>query len=184
MSLTPGRKGDWISTYTGKKFYPFDPRPEDIFIEDIAHSLSLVNRYNGHSLHALSVAQHSVLVSNKCSKKNKLWGLAHDFAESYCQDINSLTKRAKAFAFYRKMEAKIQKAICKRFGLPIEEPDEVRKVDKRILYTEAKVLIKSYSEWNITAKPYKDVVIAKWTPERAEEELLTAFYALGGKYHV
>lgn len=180
--ITAGRKGDWISTFTGKKFYPLDPRPEEIFIEDIAHALALVNRYNGHTLWPISVAQHSLLVSSKCSKKTKLEGLLHDGSEFAISDCNSNLKRRPEYAFYRKIEKKIQKAIAIRFGLSKKEPEEVKKVDKRILYTEARVLVKNYEEWSRVAEPYKDVVIAKWTPERAEEEFLKAFYDLGGKY--
>jgi hypothetical protein len=45
-----GRIGDWIQTASGKQFWPFDPRPEDVFIEDIAASLAQINRYNGHTV--------------------------------------------------------------------------------------------------------------------------------------
>lgn len=55
------RRGDFICTYTGRKFYPLDPRPEDVCIEDIAHALALVNRFGGHTRVPYSVAQHSVL---------------------------------------------------------------------------------------------------------------------------
>lgn len=44
----PARKGDWLQVYTGGNFYPFDPRPEEIHIEDIAHSLALQSRFGGH----------------------------------------------------------------------------------------------------------------------------------------
>lgn len=39
------RKGVWIQTYTGRMFWPLDPRPEEIWIEDIAHALSLQCRF-------------------------------------------------------------------------------------------------------------------------------------------
>jgi hypothetical protein len=42
------RNGDWIQTYSGKKFWPLDPRPEEIFVEDIVHALSVLCRYGGH----------------------------------------------------------------------------------------------------------------------------------------
>ena len=57
------RKGDWLSTYTGKQFYPLDPREEDVDINDIVHSLSQQARFNGHSVKFYSIAQHSTLVS-------------------------------------------------------------------------------------------------------------------------
>ena len=57
------RKGDWMQTATGGVFWPVDPRPEDVEIEDIAHALSLICRYCGHVREFYSVAQHSVLVA-------------------------------------------------------------------------------------------------------------------------
>ncbi len=53
---TSNRKGEWIQTYTGKQFWPLDPRPEDIDIEDIAHALALTCRFNGHCDYFYSVA--------------------------------------------------------------------------------------------------------------------------------
>ena len=55
-----------IQTYTGKRFTPDDPRPEDLDIRDFAHSLSLLCRYNGHCQVFYSVADHSVRVSRQC----------------------------------------------------------------------------------------------------------------------
>jgi hypothetical protein len=65
-AATETRKGDWIQVGRSRKFYPFDPRPEEVFIEDVSLSLSRIARYTGHTRadeDALSVAQHSVLVS-------------------------------------------------------------------------------------------------------------------------
>ena len=53
----------WIETYSGKRFYILDPRPQDVDIVDIAHALSLLTRFTGHTREFYSVAQHSVLVS-------------------------------------------------------------------------------------------------------------------------
>lgn len=62
------RNGDWIQTYTGKKFYPLDPRPEDICIEDIAHALSNTCRYNGHSRTFYCVTPETLILT-----KNLTW---------------------------------------------------------------------------------------------------------------
>jgi hypothetical protein len=56
------RTGDWIVTYTSKQFYITDPHPDDVDIIDIAHALSMLCRYGGHSAKFYSVAQHSVEV--------------------------------------------------------------------------------------------------------------------------
>ena len=56
------RGGDWMQTYSGFQFWPLDPRPEEIHVIDIAHSLANQCRYAGHCREFYSVAQHSVLL--------------------------------------------------------------------------------------------------------------------------
>jgi len=57
------RNGDWIQTFSGLQFWPLDPRPDEINIEDIAHALSLQCRFGGHCNRFYSVADHSIHVS-------------------------------------------------------------------------------------------------------------------------
>lgn len=60
---TLGRLGDWIQVHSGGKFWPLDPRGEEVRIDDMAHALSLICRFTGHTKDFYSVAQHSVLVA-------------------------------------------------------------------------------------------------------------------------
>jgi len=53
------RKGNWMQTYTGKQYFPLAPHPDDVDIVDIAHSLALQCRFNGHCERFYSVAEHS-----------------------------------------------------------------------------------------------------------------------------
>jgi hypothetical protein len=93
-------EGDWegksfIVTYTGKVF-PFDDiTPDCIDIQDIAHSLSHLCRWTGHTNMFYSVAQHSLLVSERMPGKaaEKLVGLLHDGAEAYTNDLASPLKK-------------------------------------------------------------------------------------------
>lgn len=71
-----------FTTYTGRTFYPFDPRPEDICIEDIAHSLSNMCRFCGHVREFYSVAEHSVRGASHLYGLNALQFLLHDAAEA------------------------------------------------------------------------------------------------------
>ena len=138
------RIGDWFQTYSGLAFYPMDPRPEEIRIEDIAQGLAFQCRYNGHCREYFSVAQHSVLVSWIMEDLGLpptyvFWGLMHDAAESYLGDMIRPLKRS--MPEYRRVERKVMRAIAKRFGLIWPEPKEVKKYDNIVLAMERRDLM-------------------------------------------
>lgn len=145
----------WIQTFTGKKFYPADPKIEDICIEDIAHALSMMCRFTGHCREFYSVASHSVYVSRVCSKENQLYGLLHDASEAYITDVARPVKRLKELEGYRAIEKSLQKAICQKFGLPEIEPEEVKEADVKMLATEARdLMFPLHPDWKQPTKPY------------------------------
>jgi len=77
MSPQEDRIGDWIQMNNGKPFWPLDPRLSEITLEDIARSLSMQCRWNGHCKEFYSVAQHCVLVSRTASEtlpQAAFWG--------------------------------------------------------------------------------------------------------------
>ena len=75
-------RGNWMQTFTGGRFYPSDPRYEDIHIEDIAHGLSMTCRFGGQCDHFYSVAEHSWHVAMLCPQRDRLAGLMHDASEA------------------------------------------------------------------------------------------------------
>jgi hypothetical protein len=172
---------DWICTYTGRKFFPLDPDVTQIDIVDIAHALSLVPRYAGHIATFYSVAQHSVLVSNRCSPSEALWGLLHDASEAYIGDMPRPLKRTEAMAPYRDAEKNLQSVICKCFGLPKTEPPSVKEIDNRILYTEAAQLFpRRHRDWRDHAEPYPDLEINPLEPKAARSFFLKRYVELTG----
>lgn len=172
------RKGDWIATYTGKPFYPLDPKPNEIDIADISHALSNQCRFAGHSTNFYSVAQHCVLVSMMCSPENALWGLLHDATEAYLVDIPSPLKNSSLFAEYKKIENNLMKVICNVFQLPEEEPSEVKLIDKKMLATEARDLTMTQGRgWSNLVEPY-DFHIVPWDPEYARVKYLSRLHEL------
>lgn len=168
-------KGDFIQTYTGNKFWPFDPKPEHVNIYDIAHSLSLLCRYNGHCKKLYSVAEHSILVARSLPKEFKLWGLMHDAAEAYFSDIPTPIK--KSLSSIDAIESNIMHAICRAFDMPLEIPKEVEKADHAILVDEKEQVMDKQIHWNsldLIKKPL-GAKIDFLSPGNAESLFLTLF---------
>lgn len=136
------RIGEWFQTATGRQFWPLDPRPEDVSIEDVAHHLANQCRFSGACRDFYSVAQHSVIVSRAVPSEDRRWGLLHDAAEAYLQDMIRPIKRASLLGEeYRRIEATLTRAICERFGLDHEEPSSVEVADARALLAEKRDLL-------------------------------------------
>ena len=129
----------WQRMLSGRRLDLLDPSPLDIEIEDIAHGLARVARWNGQTdgEHAFSVAEHSLLVERiatalepKLDVRFRLASLIHDAPEYVIGDLISPFKAALSLD-YRAFEAKLLAAIHLRFGLPAELPPEVAKLIKR-----------------------------------------------------
>lgn len=133
---------DYILTYSKIKFFPLEPVKDDIKIEDIAHSLSLMTRANGHYSHFYSVAQHSIhcykeAKSRGYSEQVQLGCLLHDASESYISDLTRPVKRN--LPEYFAIEEKLQSVIYDRFGLgnlSDEERKQIEDVDDILLHYE------------------------------------------------
>jgi 5'-deoxynucleotidase YfbR-like HD superfamily hydrolase len=129
----------WQRMLSGRRLDLLDPSPLDIEIEDIAHGLARVARWNGQTdgEHAFSVAEHSLLVEHivcelepKLDRRFKLAALIHDAPEYVIGDLISPFKAALSLD-YRAFEAKLLAVIHVRFGLPAELPASVTKLIKR-----------------------------------------------------
>lgn len=143
------RKGDWIQTYTGKRFYPLDPRPEEIDPIDIARALANQARFSGHTIRHYSVIEHSLRVAYLVPRSEFAYALLHDAAEAYLVDIPRPMKRLPEFQFYRQAEAALMTAIEKRFALEPGQPNEVSSADKAMLWHEYRALMMNYlPEWD------------------------------------
>ncbi|WP_035758688.1 hypothetical protein [Granulicoccus phenolivorans] len=164
-----------MPTFTGRRVWLLDPRPEDISIADIAHALSQQCRYNGHTRVLLSVAEHCVLVSELVAPENALWGLLHDAAEAYVGDlIRPLKQQLPDFI---RIEARVLRAITERFGLDPVMPPEVAAVDTRILLDERAALFDEPPDGRIPGERC-GVRIRAWDPPTAERQYLRRFHEL------
>lgn len=167
------RKGGWVQTYTGRQFWPLDPRPEDVCIDDIAHALSLTCRFSGHCDAFYSVAQHSVLVAQHVYPENQLAAILHDASEAYIADIPRPVKPY--LDGYAEIEARIEKVVAQRFGATYPWPDEVKAVDTRILGDEQKCLMGTPpADWCLPLPPL-GIEVTPWAPSFARAAFISMF---------
>ena len=129
----------WQRMLSGRRLDLLDPTPVDIEIEDIAHGLAFVARWNGqtHGDYAYSVAEHSLLVEALFSRMNpdapvrwQLAALLHDAPEYVIGDMISPVKAAVGPG-YGDLDDRLMAAIHIRFGLPAAIPAEVKKQIKK-----------------------------------------------------
>ena len=170
------RHGDWMVTYTGLRFYPLDSRPEDVCIEDIAHHLSCICRFNGACKSFYSVAQHSVHVAEVLPLEHRLWGLLHDAAEAYVGDMIRPIKRQPEMVAFSDAEDEVMLAVRAYFGLQTDMPEEVKLVDDILLATEARDLTNEtqIAYWQPMPTPLPNRIIP-WPPLEAESRFLRMY---------
>lgn len=139
----------WQRMLSGRRLDLLDPSPFDIEIQDIAHGLARVARWNGQTRgdHAFSVAGHSIVVEDCLAQLKpgiaprwRLAALLHDAPEYVVGDLISPFKAAVGLD-YKTLENKLLSAIHLRFGLPAQLPEEItlliKRADKASAYFEA-----------------------------------------------
>jgi len=129
----------WQRMLSGRRLDLLDPTPVDIEIEDIAHGLAFVARWNGQTLgdHPYSVAEHSLLVEDIFHRldpgaptKWRLAALLHDAPEYVIGDMISPVKAAIGPG-YGELDERLAAAIHLRFGLPAQIPVKVKRAIKK-----------------------------------------------------
>ena len=188
-----------IITYTGKVFDLLEPKPEQVCIEDIAHSLAYQCRYTGHTRKFYSVAQHCVLMAETPDLPgDPLAKLLHDADETYIGDIARPWKAlllvevpqkepARSKSRFpsignpepvRRFEQKIQAVIGEALGTDLTYSAEVKKADIRMMATEVRDLMPpgfSSEMWGIDiSNPVKETIVP-WSPVHAEELFLLVY---------
>ncbi|MBQ4823208.1 MULTISPECIES: HD domain-containing protein [unclassified Leisingera] len=155
MPAKPARA--WQRMLSGRRLDLLDPTPVDIEIEDIAHGLAFVARWNGQTMgdFAYSVAEHSLLVEDLFTRMNpkapvkwRLAALLHDAPEYVIGDMISPVKAAVGPG-YGELDLRLTAAIHLRFGLPAALPKtvkaQIKRADKISAWMEA-VQIAGFSE--------------------------------------
>lgn len=123
-----------ILTYTGKYVHLVEPQVESIDIIDIAHALSHICRFTGHTSSFYSVASHCLWVSEHAPEELQLLGLLHDAAEAYLGDVSAPLKQL--LPEYKALEHRMEEAIAKRFGLPSLSHPDIKRLDREALRVE------------------------------------------------
>lgn len=146
-----------IQTYTGKLFNPLTNENEDcgpIVLMDIAHALSNLCRFNGHTKRFYSVGEHSLHVSALLEHHGpniQAWGLLHDAAEAYLGDmVRPIKQRMPEF---KAIEDRLLQRIAKRFDLVWPIPDVVFDADDILLATEFRDLMQSPPQTPLRMQP-------------------------------
>lgn len=181
----------WQRMLSGRRLDLLDPTPVDIEIEDIAHGLAFVARWNGQTMgdFAYSVAEHSLLVETLFSRMNpdapikwKLAALLHDAPEYVIGDMISPVKAAVG-PEYEDLDKRLMSAIHIRFGLPAALPKtikaKIKRADNVSAWMEA-VQIAGFSETEASkffGKPKAEIVEGLTIVLRPPLEVRTDFNA-------
>lgn len=184
------RRGDWMQTYTGRQFWPLDPRVEEVDPLDIARALSHQCRYAGHVNRFYSVAEHCILMSLVMpTRELALAALLHDAAEAYVVDVPRPLKRH--LPGYAQIEDRVLGVVLGRFGVTFERaplgvggllvlPREVKEADNRILLDErAQLMSAPPAPWAVDDLEPLGVGIDALPPHRAFQAYLARLESLG-----
>ena len=162
----------------GIMFHYDDPKIDQIEIVDVAHALSNICRFGGHTERFYSVAEHSVLCSELVAPKFALSALLHDAHEAYVLDVPTPLKRM--MPQYMEIERRFEITLRQKFGVPVELSPAVKKADAQALWIERYQLLPPHDGW--WEKP-EDLVLPErklscYPPHIAKAVFLQRFYDL------
>jgi uncharacterized protein len=180
------RTGNWMCLASGTHWYVSDPHPDDVRIEDIAHALSLLCRFGGHTSKFYSVGQHSILVSQWLERNYPndnllhLYGLLHDGPEGL--GLIDLPRPVKEmFPEYQALEHRVAQVMYQGLGLPSPDPDQevrIKEADNTLLMTERRDLINHGGyEWSIKERPDPSIDLYQPMEPLAVKHLFLAEYS-------
>lgn len=182
MLLADEKPGHINTRVTGRSIDLLNPRAEDIFIEDIADSLSKLNRFTGYTSRVYTVGEHCLLGLDYLPAWDRFEYLLHDASEAYLGDVSGPQKALPDMEGYRHREAMWTLAIVERFGLKKKTPALVKVTDQRMLVTEMRDLRGRRPLWGDKVKPFPmHIPPAAPSCEMVERMFLEAFAHLASQ---
>ncbi len=182
---------NWMTTRTGRQFWPANPHPDDVDFRDIAWALPHVPRFAGHTKFFYSVAQHSLLVSAQLTAEYGsdigLWGLMHDATEAYIGDIPRPFKNE--CPQVRVHEKKLMAVIARALDLPELNADErvlLKHFDNRSLITEVQHLMPEralgrWGKWTNQYEPFLAPELYREPPKEVRIQFVNLYFELHAK---
>ena len=181
MSLLIERpENNWIQTRHRRAFSLTRPIVEHVDIHDIAHALSQICRFNGHTRVPYSVAEHCVRCSDLVEPAFALDALLHDAAEAYLGDISTPLKRELGRA-WSDIEERVERVIAEYFGLLYPQPRAVANADRIMLSIECRDLLgMPLNDWlEITPATDEMQRIAEpWSADFARHRFMERYWEL------
>jgi len=190
LDTTLDRPGAWMQTNSGKKFYPEDPRPEDICMNDIANGLALDIRYGGQGdiYKPLTVAEHSTHMARHVMRETwaddqlmyrvAFLALLHDAPEAYLNDLTRPVKKAVGEAYYS-LEAKLEEVIFVKYDLldtHARWAAYIKELDIRIIPLEKAAVHPRAQAWlSDHQDPLPHVYIQCWSAPDAKGHFLATY---------
>lgn len=165
-----------MTTATGRDVNPLALTPGDIEIESISHALAHTNRYGGHTAWAYSVAQHSFLLSQVVPHRLAKAALMHDAHEAYIGDVSRPVKQH--VPAFRKLEDSLSNVIAMRFGIDLDDLDEIKWYDVAISIDEMSVLMPKVDPQLYVNHHALNVPIKVWGAGKAKVMFLARFREL------
>ncbi len=152
MTETYQVEDGWIELVSGTQFYFGAPEDHMIHVEDVAHALSMLCRFNGHTRRFYSVAEHACIMSDWvmaqpwATPRDGLTALHHDDAEYVIGDMARPVKVK--MPQFKAAETVLDRALARRFGTEYPFPPWLKEIDSRILVDErSNVMNPSTNEW-------------------------------------
>jgi 5'-nucleotidase len=149
-----------IRTYTGKMIDVFNPDPELIVIDDIAHALSNQCRFGGHTMQFYSVAEHCIHCSKMAPFPYTFEALMHDASEAYLVDVPRPVKIA--LPEYYKAEYRLMEVIAEKFGFAYPLSPEVQNIDDVTMQLEWENIVVAHNWIPMPQNYAKDIFLKQF----------------------